>query len=100
MDRIMSDVSEASMGSAVMDPPKEGDLTKKVEQFTAQVPSLAYLGLALGSMLISGALASFTKRKAAANFIGLWVPTILLVGVYNKLVKLEESDRFSRAKMH
>jgi hypothetical protein len=76
--------------------PKEGETTKTVEQFTARIPSLAYLGLAVGSMVISASLAAFTRRKTVANFIGLWVPTIMLVGIYNKLVKLEGSDRFSR----
>lgn len=72
--------------------PQEGNLTKKVERATTKIPSLAYLGLAVGSMVLSASLAAFTRRKTVANFIGLWVPTIMLVGVYNKLVKLEGSD--------
>jgi hypothetical protein len=79
---------------------KEGKLTKKVEHLTAQIPSLAYLGLAVGSMALSASIAAFSNRKTVANFIGLWVPTLMLVGIYNKLVKLEGSDRFSRAEMH
>jgi hypothetical protein len=27
-----------------------------------------------------------------ANFVGQWAPTFLILGLYNKLVKLEGSD--------
>ena len=83
------------MSQVEMNPPREGETTKKIESITSRVPSLAYLGLALGSMGASLALELFTKKKTVANFIGLWVPTLMLVGVYNKLVKLEGSDRHS-----
>lgn len=76
--------------------PLEGDITKKIERVTARVPSLGYLGLALGSMAISAGLALMTRRKTMANFVGLWVPSFLLMGIYNKLVKLEGSDYQTR----
>jgi len=72
--------------------PKEGKMTKKVEQITAKVPSMAYLGLAAGSMILSASIAAFTRKKTVANFVGLWVPTLLLIGVYNKLVKLHPTE--------
>ena len=31
-------------------------------------------------------------KNETANFIGQWAPTILIMGLYNKLVKLEGSD--------
>lgn len=80
--------------------PAEGTLTKKVEKVTAKVPSLGFLGLALGSMAISAGLATLTRKKEMANFVGLWVPTLMLVGIYNKLVKLEGSDRFEKESFH
>ena len=70
--------------------PQEDEVTKKVEQQTARVPSIGYLGLAIGSMALSAGLAIFADRKPWANFVGLWAPTFLLLGVYSKLVKLEE----------
>ena len=76
--------------------PVEGDMTKKIEQVTARVPSLGYLGLALGSMALSAGLAMVSRQKTMANFVGLWVPSFLLMGIYNKLVKLEGSDFQSR----
>ncbi len=71
---------------------KEKQISKKVEEYTSGIPSAAYFGLAVGSMILSASIAAFTRRKSAANFIGLWVPTLMLVGVYDKLVKLEARD--------
>lgn len=78
--------------------PVEGELTKKIEKVTAQIPSVGYLGLALGSMAISIGLAMAKDRKDIANFVGLWVPSFLLLGIYNKIVKTEGSDQ--QDKLH
>lgn len=72
---------------------KEGEITKMIERQTAKIPSVGFLTLALGSMAISGGLALIQRRKGWANFVGEWVPTFLLLGIYNKLVKLEGSDQ-------
>ena len=69
----------------------EGFVTKEIERFTSQVPSGTYLSLAIGSIGLSLAL-QLTGRKHAAQFVGQWVPTILILGLYNKLVKLEGSE--------
>jgi hypothetical protein len=78
----------------------EGGMTKKIESVTAKVPSLGYLGLAIGSMALSAALAAFSERKTLANFVGLWVPSFMLMGIYNKLVKLEGSDFETNPNLH
>ena len=70
---------------------KEGQTTKMIESYTAQVPSGAYLALALGSMGLS-LLMMLTGRKEAGNFIGQWAPTLLIIGLYNKLVKVQGSE--------
>jgi hypothetical protein len=72
--------------------PSEGPMTKAIEKQTAKIPSVAFLGLAAGSIAISLGLAMTTKRKGLANFVGLWVPSLLLLGIYNKIVKAEGSD--------
>ena len=64
----------------------EGKLTRIVERQTARVPSIAFLGLA-GVSILGSAIAFFTGRKQLASFIGEWVPTVLLLGMYNKFVK-------------
>lgn len=77
----------------------EGSLTKAIEKQTAQIPSIVYLGLAVGSIALSAGLAMNDKRKNLANFVGLWVPTLLLLGIYNKIVKVEGSDQSEKARM-
>lgn len=68
---------------------KEGTLTRKVEEQTAKIPSINFLGLAVGSMVLSAVVELVFKKRALGNFIGLWVPSLMLIGVYNKIVKLE-----------
>src|SRR5687768_3362114 len=77
-------------------PIKEGELTKQIERQTAKIPSVTFLNLAFGSILLSSSLAIFSERMSWATFVGEWVPTFLLLGIYNKLVKLEGHDQFER----
>ncbi len=65
---------------------KEGNLTRAVETQTAKVPSLVFLGIAGGS-IVASVIAMLAGKKQVANFIGQWVPTVLLLGMYNKFVK-------------
>jgi len=46
----------------------------------------------MGSIALSLAL-RLVGRKHGALFVGGWAPTFLLLGIYNKLVKLHGSDR-------
>jgi hypothetical protein len=69
----------------------EGKATKMIEDYTAELPSGTYLTFAVGSMLVS-LLLMLSGRRNVANFIGLWAPSILIMGLYNKLVKLEGSE--------
>jgi hypothetical protein len=70
---------------------EEGTLTKSIEQYTSMVPSGTYLSLAIGSIGLA-AILKLAGRDKDAQFIGQWVPTILILGLYNKLVKLHGSD--------
>jgi hypothetical protein len=70
----------------------EDQFTQSVEEYTASIPSSAYLGIAVGAMALSF-VCQVTGRGKWGNFIGQWVPTWLLIGVYNKLVKLEGHDQ-------
>lgn len=76
---------------------KEGKFTKSVEQVTARVPSIGYLALALGSMALSVGFKLMSSKRDTATFVGLWAPTFLLLGIYNKLVKVEGSERHAKA---
>ena len=61
------------------------------EHYPSQVPSGVYLSLAMGSIGLLIGLRAF-GQKNAATFVGHRVPTILLLGLYNKLVKIEGSE--------
>jgi hypothetical protein len=51
------------------------------------------LTLGIGGILASAGFALAGKdHRDKANFIGLWVPTFLILGLYNKLVKVGGSD--------
>lgn len=70
----------------------EGTVAQMIEEQTAKLPSDIFLWAALGSMGLSLAMA-LTGRQHTANFFGQWVPTLLIFGVYNKIVKVEGHDR-------
>lgn len=71
--------------------PKEGRVTRETESRTAQIPSMAFLSAAVGSMVASAALQA-TGRKKLSLFVGQWAPSFMLMGLYNKVVKVAGSD--------
>jgi len=71
-------------------PNNEGPSTRRIENVTSKWPSVSFLALAVGSMAISAGFA-MTRKKDLANFVGLWAPSLLIIGVYNKLVKAEKN---------
>ena len=70
---------------------QEGAMTKAIEHYTSMVPSGTYLSLAIGSIGLA-AMLKLAGRDKDAQFIGHWVPTILILGLYNKLVKQHGSE--------
>ena len=70
---------------------EEGHLTRAIEQQTAKLPSDLFLWSALFSIAASAALQMRHQREQSL-FVGQWVPTFLLFGLYNKIVKLLGSD--------
>jgi hypothetical protein len=69
----------------------EGSVARSIEEQTARLSSDTFLWAALGSMGLSLALQLCGKQNVS-NFIGQWAPTILIMGLYNKLVKVAGSD--------
>jgi hypothetical protein len=68
----------------------EGQLARAIEQETAKLPSDTFLWAALGSMALSLALQLADKQKTSL-FVGQWAPAFLLLGLYNKIVKVAGS---------
>jgi hypothetical protein len=73
-------------------PHSESNIQEKERQIAKQIPPALLLGLALGSMAVSAGIAIFGRHKETANFVGLWAPSFLLIGIYNKLSRLEETE--------
>lgn len=73
----------------------EGGVAKTIEQHTSKMPSDWFLTAAIATIGVSLAL-QLSGNKHKSLFLGEWVPTILLLGVYNKIVKVAGSDRFDQ----
>ncbi|MDB5293213.1 MAG: hypothetical protein JWL69_4454 [Phycisphaerales bacterium] len=69
----------------------EGPVARTIEEQTAKLPSDTFLWLAGGSILTSLVLKMMGKDEQSL-FIGQWAPTFLILGLYNKIVKLLGSD--------
>ena len=70
----------------------EGIVARTIEQQTAKLPSDIFLWGALGSIGVS-LYFELKGNPQKSRFVGQWVSPFLLLGVYNKLVKLSGSDR-------
>ena len=66
-------------------------VARTIEQQTAKLPSDTFLWLAGGSIATSLTLKMMGRDKDAL-FVGQWAPTFLILGLYNKLVKVAGSD--------
>lgn len=84
METITKDI-KSSLDS--VNPEKEeGFVAETIEEQTAKIPSDAWLWVALGSMAAS-LVFKLVRRDHLSTFVGLWAPSFLLFGIYNKLVK-------------
>ena len=70
---------------------EEGTIARAIEQQTAKLPSDTFLWLAGGSIATSLTLKLMGRDKDAL-FVGQWAPTFLILGLYNKIVKVMGSD--------
>jgi hypothetical protein len=85
------DLVNAEPATRAREEHREGSVARSIEQQTAKLPSDLFLWAAFGS--IAGSLAFNVSGKShAALFVGQWAPTFLLLGMYNKLVKLHGSE--------
>lgn len=69
----------------------EGPIARTIEEQTARLPSDTFLIAAGGSILGSLAL-QMAGEKQKALFVGQWAAPFLLLGIYNKMVKLHGSE--------
>ena len=109
-----TDYSQQDQGATAQ---REGPIARSIEHRTARLPSDLFLwaagaaviaslgfeviGLLRGRSRMSGLKGIFrsgerTAAQPLAGFVGMWVPSLLLLGVYNKIVKVAGSDRLDR----
>lgn len=75
---------------------REGSTARAIEDQTAQrLPSDFFLWAAVASMGVSLTL-QLLGRKEDSLFVGQWPAPFLLLGLYNKIVKLEGHDQAER----
>lgn len=71
---------------------KEGKVAKTIEKETSKLPSDLFLWSAVAAMGASLTLKLLNKKNTAL-FVGQWASPFLLLGIYNKIVKLEGHDK-------
>lgn len=83
--------SQSSMPDNQRPEHREGSVARAIEEQTAKLPSDLFLWAAIASMVISFV---FRMRGSKHNslFVGQWAAPFLILGLYNKLVKLEGHD--------
>jgi hypothetical protein len=70
---------------------KEGKIARSIEEQTAKLPSDVFLWASLGSIALALTTQIAGKRHASL-FLGQWAAPFLILGLYNKLVKLQGHD--------
>ncbi|HZZ37735.1 MAG TPA: hypothetical protein VFE06_01305 [Acidobacteriaceae bacterium] len=70
---------------------REDQVTSFLEKQSAQAPSSFWLAASVSSMIAS-LVCKATGKDHAALFVGQWAAPFLLIGIYNKMVKLHGSD--------
>jgi hypothetical protein len=80
------------MENIITDKRKEGKVAKAIEEQTSKLPSDIFLWAALASMGVSLAL-KIMGKKHESLFVGQWPAPFLILGLYNKLVKVEGHDK-------
>ena len=69
----------------------EGPVARGIEHYTAQMPSDWFLWAA-GASILGSLTLQILGRKHDAQFVGQWAPTLLILGLYNKIVKIHGHD--------
>jgi len=71
---------------------REGKVATAIESQTARIPSDVFLWTSLGALAASLTL-KVLKKDHIALFVGQWAAPFLIMGLYNKLVKVGGHDQ-------
>jgi len=75
-------------------------VSRSIRHQATKVPTSMFLLIAGGAVALSLGLAVTQRRKGWANFVGEWVPSILILGLYNKMFKTPESRGMKEPSYH
>ena len=70
---------------------REGSVARAIETQTAKLPSDLFLWLA-GVSILGSLTLKIMGRDKDALFVGQWPAPFMLLGIYNKIVKVLGSD--------
>lgn len=70
---------------------REGPVARTIEEQTAKLPSDIFLWVSMGAMATAAVL-QILRKKHASLFFGQWVAPILVMGLYDKIVKTHGHD--------
>jgi hypothetical protein len=79
---------------------RESDLKKAFSSQTSRIPNSFFLALAGGALALSLGLALSQKKKKYASFVGQWVPTFLLLGIYRKIASDSNVEKLDTKSMY
>jgi len=76
---------------------KEGRVARAIETQTARLPSDTFLWAGIASLVFAGycQMRERSSRRQMGLFVGQLAAPLLLMGLYNKIVKVAGSDRAS-----
>jgi hypothetical protein len=74
---------------------KEGKVAKEIENVTAKFPSDLFLWSSFAIMAVSLSM-KLAGKDHISLFLGQWTAPILIMGLYNKVVKVEGHDKMSK----
>ena len=75
---------------------QEGKVAKAIERHTAEAPTDIFLWSAISVMGVSLCF-KLCRKDHMALFIDQWAAPFLLLGLYNKIVKVAGSDRTDKS---
>ena len=78
----------------------EGPVAKAIEHQTSKIPSDVFLWAALGFLGVSAMQSAGNRRDSGNTFLSQLAPTLLMLGIYNKLVKIAGSDKYDQERSY
>jgi hypothetical protein len=86
------------MIESTTEPRTEGPVAKAIERQTSKIPSDVFLWAALGFLGVSAIKSASSRQGSGGTFLTQLAPSLLMLGVYNKLVKVAGSDKYDQGR--